>query len=111
MVPDALDISLGYWSGIHFRNEAHQFEYSGTGNIIDRRYFFGAWRSTKAGATANGTFEFTISDQGDYMAGTFTGNDRNGNYIECGLLGRDAAGLAAARDFLSQQSLKAGPKI
>jgi hypothetical protein len=111
MVPDALDIGIGYWAGIHFENADHRsFTYAGTGDIVDQRYFFGRWRSTKAGATANGTFQFSISDQGDYMAGTFTGNDRAGNYVECWLLGRDKAALDAAREFLGQQSLYPAPK-
>ena len=111
MVQDAVDVSIGYWSGITFRNAVHQsFNYVGTGDIVDQRYFFGKWKLLKAGATANGTFQFAISDQGDYMAGTFTGNDRDGNYVECWLLGRDKAGLAAAKGFLDQQSLKPGQK-
>jgi hypothetical protein len=112
MVPDALSIEIGLWRGIHFRNLSRTgFQYMGTGDIVDQRYFFGKWHSTRAGATANGTFQFTISDQGNYMAGTFTGNDSAGNYIECWLLGRDKSDLAQAREFLSQQSLRASPKF
>lgn len=103
-VIDAVHIDVTYLGGITLRNAQRDiYNYAGTGRILDRRYFVGEWRSLHPGATARGSFEFIIAPQGDYLAGTFTGNDEQGNYVMCWLLGRDAASLERARGFMARQ--------
>ena len=101
---DIIQINVGYFSGIELRNTYQtKYLYEGDGKILDARYFYGKWKSTKENATAGGSFGFTISAQGDSMAGTFTGNDDGGNYTRCWLLGRSPKALENAYRFYRQQ--------
>jgi hypothetical protein len=103
-------MEVSFLGGIEFDNlNKHLFDYSGSGTVVDRRYFVGTWKSDKPGATARGSFEFIIGPQGDYLVGTFTGNDERGNYLMCWLLGRNQVSLRRAQDFLRDQQLMPSP--
>lgn len=104
IVLDKLDIGVTYLNGIQMRNTIHNiYDYDGHGNIYEGKYFYGTWRSLKKGANTKGAFSFTISPQGDFMAGTFTGADDLGEYTQCWILGRSKRDLEKGFEIYKKQ--------
>jgi len=104
IVLDKVDITVTYLNGIQMRNAIRNiYDYDGHGKIYEGKYFYGTWRSIKKGANTKGSFSFTISPQGDFMAGTFTGTDDLGDYNQCWILGRNKNDLAKGFDIYKKQ--------
>lgn len=114
IVFDKLDISVSFFNGIWMRNAIHYpYDYEGFGKIYESKYFYGTWHSLKKGANTKGAFSFTISPQGDYLTGSFTGADDGGEYTQCWVLGRDMKSLNRAfvmykKQLFSVEKLKLG---
>lgn len=104
VIYDKVFIDFTYINGITIRNKIHSaYDYEGVGKIYENRFFYGTWKSLKPGANTRGAFSFSISPQGDFLAGTFTGDDEIGPYTQCWIMARNRQALIKGFETFKSQ--------
>jgi hypothetical protein len=84
------------------------YTWEGGGDLYDRRYFYGIWRSTKPGSHSSGVFSFFILPQGDAAVGQGMGPDRDGRILRFDwALGKNEEALQEAKAWIGRHNPQA----